>query len=123
MIGSIVGDAMEAFRTYWENADKITLLIAAGSALVISLKMDRLHQIGWATLEAFALFVVGSYVYDYLSIAPLRDVSDTERLLDQLRYSWNTYSDLGAGGLTLCAAAFMTAILVFFCIRSVLSRG
>jgi hypothetical protein len=85
--------------------------------------MDRLRHIGWVTLAALALFAVGSYAYDYFRIAPLKDVSDSDRLLDQLRYSWNTYADLGVSGLIFCGAAFMAAILVFFAIRSALSRG
>lgn len=123
MLESFVRDAGAAVRTVLENGDEITLMIAVVSVLLASLKMDRSGEIVWATLAALALFAVGGYIYDYVRAAPMKDVSDGGRLLDQLRYSWNTFIGLGVGPLIVHVAGFAAAILVLFGVRSLFGRG
>ncbi len=125
MLESIINDIMTVINAVFLSGDWGTLLIALGAIIGSVFVMRSGAQIGSITLLSLVLFALGSYVRAYFSgPGPVEnDVIQGNRVVNQLEASWFEFSNLQAGTLLGYFLAFMIMIMLFFAVKSVMSRA
>ena len=123
MLQEIIGDVSGIIRGVFLNGDWVSLAIAFGSVVVAAFVMRRASQIGAMTLLALTLFVIGGFVRGALRGAAEPAAGATNRAVWQFQSSWSQFMNMQAGTLLAYFIAFMLLILVFFAVKSAVSRG
>ncbi|OFX00142.1 MAG: hypothetical protein A3E78_06020 [Alphaproteobacteria bacterium RIFCSPHIGHO2_12_FULL_63_12] len=128
MLGTILNDVINIFKSTFMGGDIISIVIAAGSVIIAAFVMQRGTQIGSMTLLSLVLFAFGGFVRGVMRGPVASDggsvASQTGgRAASQINASIGQFYDLSAGTLLAYFIAFMLLIFLVFGVKAALNRG
>lgn len=122
MLDSFINDVIGVFRNTFLGGDLLGIGIAFGAVLIAAMMMRRTGQIGSMTMVALILFAIGG-IARCVTLAAPGGVALGGRIISQFQASWAELMALPTGGLLAYFGAFMAAVLIFYALKSLLSRG
>lgn len=128
MLGTILNDVFNIFKSTFMGGDIIGIVIAAGSVVIAAFVMQRGTQIGSMTLLSLVLFAFGGFVRGVMKGPVASDggsvASQTGgRAAGQINASIGQFYDLSAGTLLAYFIAFMLLIFLVFGVKAALNRS
>ena len=128
MLGTILNDVINIFKSTFMGGDIISIVIAAGSVIIAAFVMQRGTQIGSMTLLSLVLFAFGGFVRGVMRGPVASDggsvASQTGgQAASQINASIGQFYDLSAGTLLAYFIAFMLLIFLVFGVKAALNRG
>ncbi|MEK7264767.1 MAG: hypothetical protein AAB227_01590 [Pseudomonadota bacterium] len=128
MLGTILNDVINIFKSTFMGGDIISIVIAAGAVIIAAFVMQRGTQIGSMTLLSLVLFAFGGFVRGVMRGPVASDggsvASQTGgRAASLINDSIGQFYDLSAGKLLAYFIAFMLLIFLVFGVKAALNRG